>query len=274
MSITSNIASAPKKGLHVYVHNQSSIPRSTEGIDVASGSHTNIIVNRVFVTKLGNPYNDCQSNVDNIDSGFLKTLKANNQNRTYNQKLCFELCFQNNLVENCGCYATFLIRSNSSVPCFNQSKILCLDKYTENFYNEDVDRKCSPFCPLPCENIEYSLSTSTADYPSPAYLNKYLLNDTKFQPIFGKNDLKNVFDLFQAKYKVASFDVYYNSLSYTKITEYPKMLPEELVAFFGGTFGLFLGLSFLSMAEIFELFFQVLIILYEHTFHNQILPTK
>ena len=38
----------------------------------------------------------------------------------------------------------------------------------------------------------------------------------------------------------------------------------DLVAYIGGTLGLFLGVSFLSFAEIFEIFFEMIFLAIEH----------
>ena len=230
------------------------------------------------MSKLGYPYNDCETNLDNIDSSkkeFLKTLKMNNKNRTYNQKDCFELCFQNSLIDYCGCYATFLIRSNFSVPCINLNQTLYLDSYTKIFYNKDVKKKCSQFCPLLCDSIDYSLLTSIADYPSLAYIYGYLTNESKFKSIYDNRSIINdVSDYFNIKYSVVSMNVYYEDLKYTEITESPKMLSIDLLAALGGTLGLCMGISVLSMIEILELFLQFLVILFEHSFSNRVLSVQ
>jgi uncharacterized membrane protein len=54
--------------------------------------------------------------------------------------------------------------------------------------------------------------------------------------------------------------IYYSSLSYTKISEDAKMEVSDLVGAIGGTLGLFLGMSFMSFYELFELAFTVVYI--------------
>jgi hypothetical protein len=51
--------------------------------------------------------------------------------------------------------------------------------------------------------------------------------------------------------------IYYSSLSYTKISEDAKMEIPDLVGAIGGTLGLFLGMSFMSFYEVFELAFTI-----------------
>jgi hypothetical protein len=54
---------------------------------------------------------------------------------------------------------------------------------------------------------------------------------------------------------------FYESLSYTVIDQIPKMNMLDLISNIGGNLGLFIGVSFLSFAEIIELFIEILFIL-------------
>jgi len=58
-----------------------------------------------------------------------------------------------------------------------------------------------------------------------------------------------------------SIRIYYDKASYTRINEIPKIEIVDLIANIGGNLGLFLGVSFLSFAEIFELIFETFLIL-------------
>jgi hypothetical protein len=62
------------------------------------------------------------------------------------------------------------------------------------------------------------------------------------------------------KQNVARVQIFYNELKETFISEEIKTKIFDLVSNIGGTLGLFLGLSFLSLIEFFEIFFQILII--------------
>ncbi len=56
--------------------------------------------------------------------------------------------------------------------------------------------------------------------------------------------------------------VYFDELKETFISESPKFQVQDLVANFGGTLGLCLGASFLSLAEFLELLIEILIIVW------------
>ena len=57
------------------------------------------------------------------------------------------------------------------------------------------------------------------------------------------------------KQNVARVQIFYNELKETFISEEIKTKIFDLVSNIGGTLGLFLGLSFLSLIEFFEIFF-------------------
>ena len=55
--------------------------------------------------------------------------------------------------------------------------------------------------------------------------------------------------------------IYYSDLKYTLIKENKKMILVDLISSIGGTLGLFIGISFLSFLEIFEILFEVVLLL-------------
>jgi hypothetical protein len=55
------------------------------------------------------------------------------------------------------------------------------------------------------------------------------------------------------KYQVV---VYYDDLKYTSISERPLFDGFDLISNIGGSLGLFLGISFISFLELFEIIFE------------------
>jgi hypothetical protein len=56
------------------------------------------------------------------------------------------------------------------------------------------------------------------------------------------------------------FSVYYENLQYTVIDQIEKMDIFDLISNIGGNLGLFIGISFLSFAELIELFVEIICI--------------
>ncbi len=66
--------------------------------------------------------------------------------------------------------------------------------------------------------------------------------------------------LSDVKQSIINLNVFYDRLSYTEITEKPSFPFVDLVSNVGGTFGLFIGISLLSLLEIVELIYEMLLI--------------
>ena len=248
-------------GFHLTVHNNSLKPLHLDGINVANGENTYIMVKKTLDAKLEDPYNDCKSNLnrpDAFDSDFYReTFRVYN---SYTQKHCFDVCTKINIMKNCECNVGFYSQTN---PCHTLPQIKCTRDTFEVFI-KNMRAKCVPYCPSECEIVEYSVSTSHSYYPNPEYA-KLLKN----LPIF-KKEFKNYdFDLNGSVYiendlirkSTAAISVFYDDLKYTKLSQIAKMSFEDLMANLGGTLGLCVGISFLSFVEIFEAVIQALIIL-------------
>ena len=59
---------------------------------------------------------------------------------------------------------------------------------------------------------------------------------------------------------VARVEIFYDEMKETIISENIKMGPSELISNLGGTLGLFLGSSFLSLIEFVEIFIQAFLV--------------
>ena len=246
-------------GIHLFVHNQTlaSKPRTSKGIDISSGTQTNVNIKREFDVDLPSPYSDCKSKLDSADSFdsiYFKTII--NSGQIYTQDDCLDLCLQGAIVKYCNCYSTFMDSLNFSTPCITLEQINCIIKISKTFKSFDFTQKCSPYCPRKCETASYSISISFADFPNPMMLNtikhklslKYSLADPTNEQL--KNSLVYV-------------NVYYDELKFTQTTHTPLMTFIDFLSNIGGTLGLFIGISFLSFAEILEALFEIIFILFE-----------
>ena len=63
------------------------------------------------------------------------------------------------------------------------------------------------------------------------------------------------------KQSVLALNVFYDNLAYTEITQQPKMQIFDIISNVGGLLGLFIGISFLSVIEIFEIIFEIFYII-------------
>jgi len=220
----------PKNHYFFYYINDAQVkPTTSEIIKYFSrGAVYDFILEKSVETKLEYPFNDCWNRINLPDTLLVRQLSA--ANITYRQVNCFEICFQKFVQE----YA--LENRISEDEARGNDEVKSYDRETN----------CNDLCPLECESTLYRISQSMFS------LSEYSEYSISWIPVAEKklnitiNSTeefnKNFFDIF----------VYYDSLHYTKISQTPKTSLSALVSNLGGSFGLFLDLSFLSACRAIE----------------------
>ena len=64
--------------------------------------------------------------------------------------------------------------------------------------------------------------------------------------------------------KIFKIYIFYEDLKYTLITQKPKIELFGLISNIGGTLGLFIGFSFISVLELFELLVEYILIIFNY----------
>jgi hypothetical protein len=67
---------------------------------------------------------------------------------------------------------------------------------------------------------------------------------------------------YNEKYQL-QLRIFYNTLKYTLLTQYLKTDDFDLISNIGGILGLFIGCSFASFFEIFEIVIEIIFILFQ-----------
>ncbi len=262
---------AYKTGLHLFVHNQSTMPFAlNSGVTIHPGFETYVGINRKFMKKLAKPYSTCITDLSNPPNdyaqvlfGFFKDLNV----PYYDQNFCFRLCFQDKLINNCSCLdiSTPVIRNSSYCESFYQ--IDCLQNFIKFYSQADLNQICNNACLTQCQSIQYDLSLSTAAFPTLSYLKKVQsFNEFKF-PLY-VSDLELIEFAHLGYLKVI---VNYENLYYTLFDESPAITSDMIFGNLGGQLGLFIGISCLSFIELLELVIIIVdLILKRKKKHNKV----
>jgi len=242
-------------GYHVIIHNQTYAIKYNEGYDISPGIETNFAINRLYETKKPKPYSDCieLDSIDSFDSDLFRVTYG--LNKTYLQNNCLHLCFQKIVIQTCSCFLSIFNKLNGTIQCLNQSQLFCADKALTIYDLND----CIQNCPLECYSTNYQITTTFSNYPTNNYAKNSLMTNPIITSKFQNETL--TFDLI--KQSVLSLNIYYDQLSYTKISKDAKLELVDLVSGVGGLLGLFLGTSFLSFAEIIEMIIETLVIIFK-----------
>ena len=241
----------PNRGITLFIQNSSNQLGSTQ-IELQAGVKTNIAIDRYFSTQFPKPYSNCD-----IDNDNPKEFESNLYNKIirskfqYDQQKCLELCYNEIAMMNCNCSDIYTLSFDSQSFCDTNN--VCLFKtfqeYLSNTSSEYyVNNYCSPLCPLEFNQTSFGITLSTTDI-KPDYYSSIIQNKAKSLNITNRTLTKE-----EIKSSIINFSIYYESLSYTLSTESPSLDIIGLLAYIGGTLGLFLGVSVLTFVEFVEIF--------------------
>ncbi|CAF1069477.1 unnamed protein product [Brachionus calyciflorus] len=245
-------------GLYVMVHNSSSQVFYPKGYTVPTGKQVDIGIQKEYITKKPSPYSNCIDDKNELEKyEFYRIIDASG--RKYKRELCYELCYQEKCLSKCQCQDfTHFLFPNRTI-CMNLKEFLCNYRAFAEFYASNVNELCSAKCPMECDDINYPLTFSSLEYPTKPY-SKVLLKNPQVISKF-----KNISEVSYERLKsnVVLLYFYYIDSQYTKIEEVEKMNWLDFIAGIGGTLGLFIGISFLSLIEIVEVLIEVAYVFFE-----------
>ena len=136
-------------------------------------------------------------------------------------------------------------RSNCLAQCWNRNFVRKYNCTFGNYYfipgyefchdifsnSSEFDSVCEEQCPKECTTIKFNIRHDNPD--------------------MGSNSSDSL-----------EFEVWYSDLSYIEISQTPKMTGFSLMNEIGGALGLFVGITFLSLLELFEFFFEIFLVFY------------
>ena len=243
-------------GAQIFIHNDSLTPNLFEGLSLNVGTLTNIAVHKTYSSKLPSPYSECTDNLNDMNSYdseyYRMTMSTNN---SYRQSDCFDLCYQNYLNKKCKCYDA-LVRSIDILlmPCITANETVCQIE-TLKYFSTKSNEICADQCPAECYTTTYSFKSSIQAYPSQSYAYSML----KDASLLARFENKTNLDYETLKENILAVNVYFEALESTMIDEGKQMELVDLIASIGGTMGLFLGISVLSLFEIVEILLEILL---------------
>jgi hypothetical protein len=249
-----------ENGFIIFINNETLDSTSFEGIKISPGTSTNIILNKYSITKQPKPYSECLDGLNSIDSYDSEYYRRYfSPNRTYRFTECSFVCLQKYIGEKCGCQSIlqpYVYFKDMRLCILNETKIAedrecALNSILKYYQTPKLLEECD--CPFECEISEYSYTSSFSQFPTLKY-SKYLRNNSLI-----KKRLSHSASYDEIAKRVSRVLIFYDKLRETKIIENVKTQPIDLVSNLGGTLGLFLGFSFLSLIEIFEILMKLVL---------------
>jgi hypothetical protein len=247
-------------GFNIFINNETLDSTSREGVSISPGTFTKIIVDKYSIIKQPKPYSSCTSDLNSIDSYKSPVYKRlmSYSDRKYHFTDCNFMCFQKYLGDKCQCqnsYFNFVFYPNLSL-CSRFEDLICWNNYNYLYFSTNVLESCD--CPLECEYSGYTFTNSWSEYPTLNFYEQSLINSSLIRSKFGNQTEMNYENVRKS---VAKVSIFYNDLRETVITESVKISVADLVSSIGGTLGLFIGMSLLTLIEVLEIFVQSLVVI-------------
>ena len=198
------------------------------------------------------PYSNCgidenDNLIAKLDDTSLVDYVAKS-NYSYTQATCKRFCLQISIADVCNCTtSTIPLRLDGYNVCTSDSQLDCVEAYQKNAYLET----CS--CPLECFKEIFTFGNSQSllkNGPTDKRLAAHFSNHTDFVKSYTNN--------------LVTLTVYYNMLSFTRVTETAAISGVSTISNIGGQIGLFLGMSAIGVIELAEISYFVVKIYYRY----------
>lgn len=263
-------------GARLMLHEQRSFPfLKDQGIYALAGTETSIGVLVDELQRLGQSYSECTANGSNIpvknlyedypapppEQGGRDLAKpcpncTQGQSRApryrtrYSIQACLRSCFQEQMVKTCRCaHASFPLPQGETY-CNNEEH----PDWAYCYYNLRVDlalrQECILSCKETCNNTQYKMTISMADWPSEAS------EDWIFHILSHERAVSSRTRLNRDG--VIKLNIYFQEYNYRTISEAAATTIVWLLSSVGGQFSLWMGGSVLCLIEFGEIIIDFL----------------
>ncbi|XP_007527906.1 amiloride-sensitive sodium channel subunit alpha isoform X2 [Erinaceus europaeus] len=233
-------------GARVMVHGQDEPAFMDDGgFNLRPGVETSISMRKEALDRLGGDYSDCTQNGSDVPVENLYH-PAN-----YTQQVCIHSCFQENMIQKCGCAYIFYPSRKGVEFCDyrkHNSWGYCYYKLLDAFSSDRLG--CFTKCRKPCSVTSYQLSAGYSRWPS------VTSQDWVFKMLSQQNNYTST----NKRDGVAKLNIFFRELNYKTNSESPSVTMVTLLSNLGSQWSLWFGSSVLSVVEMAELVFDLLVI--------------
>ncbi|NWT02884.1 SCNNB protein, partial [Mionectes macconnelli] len=229
-------------GARLMLHQQKSFPfLKDQGIYAMAGTETSIGVLVDELERMGYPYSDCTMNGSDVP---VKNLYSQ-YNTSYSIQACLRSCFQNHMVEICGCGHYMFPLPKGVNYCNNEDNpgwAYCYSSLRSSIKQRQI---CIDSCKETCNDTQYKMTISMADWPSEAS------EDWIFHILSYERDMSTNVTL--DRNGIIKLNIYFQEYNYRTISESAATTIVWLLSSLGGQFGFWMGGSVLCLIEFGEI---------------------
>ncbi|KAK6166856.1 hypothetical protein SNE40_023467 [Patella caerulea] len=239
-------------GATLIISDSDAIPNIDNGIAVSSALETQVGLRLIHISRIGKPYGECTE---------LSEFKKK-YNVTYERTTCQKFCEAKSVMDTCNCSSFFSEEVNlklgkqRTIPgvCRTATELECLIGARKKFERGQTECQCGD----PCTETIYEKFISSRAWPSDDYAK--LLLDVLCEKT-GTSACTTLYNQYTASQLAQNFiklNIYYEDLNYQNITEKEDYEDVQFISDIGGTIGLWIGLSILSIFEVLQFFGELI----------------
>ncbi|XP_055895949.1 amiloride-sensitive sodium channel subunit gamma-like [Biomphalaria glabrata] len=243
------------KGIQIVLHNTETYPfTDDDSFQINGATQTYIALKKTEIKSMSWPYGDC---VDNMDQEYLQKY-----NYRYSYYLCNALCDKEPLVKICNCkhqrdpiYELINDAQDLSLCSESNESLQCLKAVSDNT-TCDCEKGCST------NTFTYRITLSQwPSYASARYLLEYICDRTAMSnkrcDALRNQSEQNLLENF------VNFNIYFDSMFVEHYTDEPDMSNIDFLTELGGCIGLWIGLSIISVFEVFQFMMDLVVAIYQ-----------
>nr|XP_054755180.1 acid-sensing ion channel 1C-like [Lytechinus pictus] len=210
-------------GFQILLYDYDSVPMVEDhGFGISPGTHSHVGIEVTDVNNLEPPFGSCED----------KELKYFDH---YGYAECDHECKGDFYIEHCGCVPWAAPENDSLVECNNWELYTCVFPNSALFV---TNHTCD--CPVPCSFRTYKPTVSTTQFPSTFWTNVYSALYGFPAEVFPEN--------------ICYLSIYFQEMSIQQINQQVDYTFFSLLCDIGGSLGLWLGGSVLTVFEFCDLF--------------------
>jgi len=152
------------EGVKVLLHPQGTVPQMVEGFTVSPGSEANVVAKYYRRSILPFPYGNC---ANELKLNIFSNINAEDV-WNYTKYACTSLCYQNKVINNCGCLDSTEITNSKLTTKYRFCSIFSVRNMNETISEMECTRRakarldvlntCIKICHVPCDWSFYKIS--------------------------------------------------------------------------------------------------------------------
>ncbi|XP_044160833.1 amiloride-sensitive sodium channel subunit beta isoform X1 [Bufo gargarizans] len=233
--------------VRLILHQQRSFPFLKDlGIYAMPGTETSIAVQVDQTEHLEAPYSTCTMDGSDIPVANL----YEKYNSSYSIQSCLRSCFQEGMVGQCNCAHYLFPLPDGAHYCNNKEDpdwVSCYYKMKDSVMERE---KCINLCQQPCNDSNYKMTISMAEWPSAA-AEDWIFHVLSYEKESSEKIIVN-------RNGIIRLNIYFQEYNYRSVSDSAATDVVWLLSNLGGQFGFWMGGSVLCIIEFGEIIIDCL----------------